>query len=35
MIAHTRAAFLIGTPVAFSGLLWMHPMIATTRVCAT
>jgi hypothetical protein len=34
-----RAAFLLGTPVAFSGLLWLHPMVgdweglreATTR----
>jgi hypothetical protein len=26
-ISRARAAFLIGVPVAFSGLLWLHPMI--------
>lgn len=37
--SHVRTAFLVGTPVAFSALLWLHPMVgdweglreATTR----
>ncbi len=39
MTAPVRAVFLIGAPIAFSGLLWLHPMVgdweglreATTR----
>ena len=39
MTSPVRAVFLIGAPIAFSGLLWLHPMVgdweglreATTR----
>ena len=27
MTAPVRAVFLIGAPIAFSGLLWLHPMV--------